>query len=135
MPHQMTVTYTGGLRTRGLHLDSQNTLITDAPKDNQGLGEAFSPTDLMCMSLASCMLTIMGMKARSLGVEMGNPEIQVEKKMTAAPRKVGEIVLRFEWKGLDQRLSPEVLQQLKEAALNCPVALSLDPSVKKTLQW
>ncbi len=68
---QMQVDYQGNFRTNALHLDSKNQLITDAPKDNQGKGEAFSPTDLMCTSLASCMLTIAAMKAKALGLEMG----------------------------------------------------------------
>lgn len=133
--HQMKVIYQGGFRTEATHLDSKNTLITDAPKDNQGKGEAFSPTDLMSSSLASCMLTIAAMKAKGLGFDLGEVEVQVEKKMQATPRKVSEIVLRFDWKGLDQKISQEHFLALKEAALNCPVALSLDPSVKKTMVW
>lgn len=133
--HQMKVTYQNNLRAEAIHLDSKNMIHTDAPKDNQGKGEAFSPTDLMCTSLASCMLTIAAMKARTLGIEFQGVSIEVEKKMQAAPRKVSEIVLRFDWNGMDQRISQEHLELLKEAAVNCPVALSLDPSVKKTLIW
>lgn len=131
----MHVTYQGNLRTEAIHLDSKNFIITDAPKDNQGQGAAFSPTDLLSTSLASCMLTIMAMKARSLSLEFGEVEVKIEKKMVANPRKVGEIVLHFDWKGLDQRLSPEGLEQLKQAGLNCPVYLSLDSSVVKTVHW
>jgi len=133
--HQMKVSYEGGFRTQATHLDSHNTIITDAPKDNSGNGEAFSPTDLMCTSLASCMLTIAAMKGKTLGIELKGVTIEVEKKMQASPRKVAEIVLRFDWQGLDQRISPAELQELKQAALNCPVALSLDSSVKKTMVW
>lgn len=133
--HQMTVQYLGDLRAEATHLDSKNTIHTDAPKDNQGKGEAFSPTDLMSTSLASCMLTIAAMKARTLGFDLGPVSIEVEKRMQAAPRKVQEIVLRFDWKGLDEKLPPEHLELLKEACLTCPVALSLDPSVKKTMIW
>lgn len=133
--HQMKVEYQGDLRTEALHLDSKNIIHTDAPKDNQGKGEAFSPTDLMSTSLASCMLTIAAMKGKTLGIDLKSVTIEVEKKMQASPRKVSEIVLRFDWKGLDQKISREHLELLKEAALNCPVALSLDPSVKKTLIW
>ena len=131
----MSVEYQGKYRTEATHLDSRNTIITDAPKDNNGNGEAFSPTDLMSTSLASCMLTIMAMKAKSLELEFGAVSIQLEKKMAANPRKVAEIVLRFDWKGLDQKLSAPQMEQLKEAGLNCPVSLSLDSSVKKTLIW
>jgi len=133
--HQMTIQYRGGFRTEAVHLDSTNKIISDAPKDNQGQGQAFSPTDLMSTSLASCMLTIMAMKAKALGVDFPDVAVELEKKMQASPRKVAEIVLRFDWKGLDQRLSPEQLTQLKDAGMNCPVALSLDPSVVKTLHW
>lgn len=133
--HQMTIQYRGGFRTEAQHLESQNQIITDAPKDNQGQGQAFSPTDLLSTSLASCMLTIMAMRAKSLGIEFPEVSVELQKKMTASPRKVGEIVLRFDWKGLDQQISKDELATLKEAGLNCPVALSLDPSVVKTLHW
>ena len=131
----MHIKYQGNLRTQATHIDSKNQIITDAPKDNQGNGEAFSPTDLLCTSLATCMLTIMAMKARVLKVDFGEVEVKLEKKMTSAPRKVGEIVLDFDWRGLDQRLTSEQMEQLKEAGLNCPVYLSLSPEVKKTLHW
>lgn len=131
----MQIQYKGSFRTEAVHLDSKNQIITDAPKDNNGNGEAFSPTDLLCTSLASCMLTIMAMKARSLNLELGEVAIRLEKKMTAAPRKVGEIVLHFDWKGLDQRVGKAEFETLKEAGLNCPVFLSLAPEVKKTLHW
>jgi len=131
----MKVVYVGDLRTEALHLDSKNVMKTDAPKDNQGRGEAFSPTDLLCSSLASCMLTIAAMKGRSLGIELQGVEIEVQKIMGSSPRKVSEVVLRFDWRGVDQKISPEELAALKEAALNCPVALSLDPQIKKTMIW
>ena len=133
--HQMTISYKGNFRTEATHLDSKNTIITDAPKDNNGNGEAFSPTDLMSTSLASCMLTIMAMKAKALELDFGQVSVELEKKMGAAPRKVSEIVLRFDWKGLDQKATPAQMEELKTAGLNCPVALSLDSSVKKTLFW
>jgi uncharacterized OsmC-like protein len=134
----MKVEYQGGLHTEALHIDSKTLIETDAPKDNQGLGEKFSPTDLMATSLASCKLTIMAMKAKTLGLEesMKGVTVQVQKVMTKTPpRKVQEIVLTFDWKGLDQKASAEQMEQLKQAALNCPVALSLSPEVVKTLVW
>ena len=132
---QMHINYLGHLRTEATHLDSGIKLITDAPKDNQGQGQAFSPTDLLSTSLATCMLTIMAMKAKAMGIEFQDLAVKLEKKMASNPRKVGEIVLHFDWKGLDQRISPEELKELKQAGLNCPVALSLDSSVVKTLHW
>ncbi|MFY7993520.1 MAG: OsmC family protein [Bacteriovoracaceae bacterium] len=134
----MKVEYQGGLHTEAIHLDSQTVIETDAPKDNQGRGEKFSPTDLLATSLASCKLTIMAMKARTLGLEesMKGVTVQVQKVMTKTPpRKVQEIVLTFDWKGLDQQVSSEQMDQLKQAALSCPVALSLDSSVQRTLIW
>ncbi|MGE0173282.1 MAG: OsmC family protein [Oligoflexales bacterium] len=132
---RQTIVYRGDLRVEALHVDSQNTIMTDAPKDNQGRGESFSPTDLLCTALASCMLTIAGIKARTLNIDMSGITVDLEKKMTSSPRKVGEIVLRFDWKGLDRRISSEQLETLKQAAITCPVALSLDPNVKKTMIW
>jgi putative redox protein len=131
----MKVNYVGNLRTEAVHLDSNNQIITDAPKDNQGNGEAFSPTDLFCTSLASCKLTIMGIKARSLEIDMNGVEITIQKIMQAAPRKISEIVLTFNWNGLDKKITTEQMEQLKRAALACPVALSIDPAIKKTLNW
>lgn len=134
----MKVEYQGGYHTQALHIDSKTLIETDAPKDNQGKGEAFSPTDLLASSLASCKLTIMAMKARALGIEdlMTGVTVEVQKVMTKTPpRKVAQIVLRFDWKGLPQRVTPEHLEQLKQAALSCPVALSLDSSVQQTLVW
>ncbi|MFZ4713254.1 MAG: OsmC family protein [Bacteriovoracaceae bacterium] len=132
---KMISRYNGNLRTEAVHLESKNKIITDAPKDNQGLGEAFSPTDLLCTSLASCKLTIMGIKAKSLEVNMDGVEIEIEKKMSQSPRKVEEIILNFNWHGADKKISAEQMESLKRAAMACPVALSLDPSIKKTINW
>lgn len=131
----MSVAYVGNLRTEAIHLDSKNQIKTDAPKDNQGQGEAFSPTDLLCTSLASCMLTIAAMKGKVLGIELQGVSIEIQKKMQANPRKVAEIVLKYNWNGLDQKISAAHLEELKQAALTCPVALSLDPAIVKTLVW
>jgi uncharacterized OsmC-like protein len=120
----MNIVYKGELRTEAQHLDSKNIIYTDAPKDNQGKGEAFSPTDLLSTSLASCMLTIMAMKGRTLGIELQGVSVEIQKKMQASPRKVSEIVLKFDWAGLDQKISAAQMQELKVAGENCPVALS-----------
>jgi uncharacterized OsmC-like protein len=132
----MSVVYQGDLRCEALHVDSASTLESDAPKDNQGNGERFSPTDLLCTSLATCTLTIMGIKARSLGVDLKGVKIGIQKIMSKEPpRRVSEIVLNFDWNGLLQKITPEQLESLKRSALSCPVALSLHPEVKKTLHW
>lgn len=128
----MHVEYQGDLRTQARHEQSGNTLITDAPKDNQGKGEAFSPTDLMATSLASCILSIMGIKARAMNVDMKGTSCVVEKIMQVSPRKVAEIKVTLTW---SPQVPEEAKAALREVGLTCPVALSLDPSVKKTIQW
>src|SRR5512138_1164469 len=90
-----TVTYNGDLRTTCTHLRSGNSFETDAPVDNNGKGERFSPTDLMATSLATCMITVMGIKARSMGFDLNGVKIEVEKIMKADPRRVGGINLFF----------------------------------------
>lgn len=132
----MKVKYLGNLKTEALHEDSKVIIQTSAPKDNQGEGDAFSPTDLLCASLASCKLTIMGIKARALDLDLSGIEVGIQKIMTSsAPRKVAEIVLTFQWNGLDKKMTESQLDSLKRSAEHCPVALSLDPSVKKTMIW
>ncbi len=129
----MAVQYLGELRTEATHLASGSTLLTDAPKDNQGKGEAFSPTDLLASSLASCMFTIMGIRARALGVDLAGMSCEVEKMMQASPRKVAEIRVRVQWSQL--ALTEAQRTELKQAALTCPVYLSLDPQLVKTILW
>jgi putative redox protein len=131
----MNAKYLGELRAESQHLDSGSKILTDAPKDNQGKGEAFSPTDLLCVSLATCKLTTMGIKARAMNIDMSGVSTSIQKIMTPAPRKIGVIVLNFNWNGLDKKVSAEEMQSLKNAALGCPVAKSLDPSVKQTINW
>ena len=132
----MNVKYLGNLKTEGTHNDSGAVIQTSAPKDNQGEGDRFSPTDLLCASLASCKLTIMGIKAKSLGVDLNGVEIGIQKIMTSSPpRKIAEIILKFKWNGADQKITTEQMDSLKRSAELCPVALSLDPSVKKTIHW
>jgi len=129
----MHVSYPGKLRTEAQHLDSGAKLLTSAPKDNQGEGDGFSPTDLLATSLASCMLTIMGIKARALGVSLEGTHCEVEKIMQASPRKVAEIRVTFQWG--PAQLSADQREQLKAAGMSCPVMLSLDPAIKKTVEW
>ncbi|MDP7608726.1 MAG: OsmC family protein, partial [Candidatus Marinimicrobia bacterium] len=86
-----TVEYKGDLRTEAVHLDSGKQIHTDAPKDNEGKGEAFSPTDLVATSLASCMITVMGIKAKQLGINMVGTTADVVKEMAADPRRISAI--------------------------------------------
>jgi putative redox protein len=129
----MTGIYLGGLRTEVTHLKSGNKIITDAPPDNNGRGEAFSPTDLTCASLNSCMMTLMGILAEREGIDLTGLRTDIFKVMAAAPRKIAEIQITFSHPNL---LATEVQKEkLKRAALTCPVALSLDDSVKQTISF
>jgi putative redox protein len=125
--------YLGGLRTEVEHLKSGNKVITDAPVDNNGKGEAFSPTDLTCASLNSCMMTLMGILAEREGINLTGLQGEIVKVMSADPRKIAEIKITFTHESLQ---ATEVQKEkLKRAALSCPVALSLDPQLKQTIQF
>jgi putative redox protein len=131
MANMATVEYLGNLRTQAKHLKSGNLIVTDAPTDNNGRGEAFSPTDLISAALSSCMITIMGMVAEREGVDLKGLTSDVVKIMASNPRKIAEIQITFTHPGL---AATEVQKQkLKNAALTCPVALSLAESVKQTV--
>jgi len=129
----ITTHYSGSLRTQAVHLKSGNTIITDAPLDNNGRGEAFSPTDLVCSALSSCMMTVMGILAEREGVELTGLASEVVKVMDNNPRKIKEIQITFS----HPRLVATDIQKekLKRAALTCPVALSLSESIKQTVQF
>lgn len=129
----MKVTYNGELRNTAVHLRSGNTLTTDAPPDNNGRGEAFSPTDLLCTSLACCMITLMGIAADNKKIVLGNIEADIEKTMGSDPRRVSKIhiVLRIENRGYSER----EMSILKNAALTCPVAKSLHPDLEQVVDF
>src|SRR6476469_4889725 len=119
-----TVVYEGALRTTCTHLRSGSNFQTDAPVDNQGKGERFSPTDLMATSLGSCMLTIMGIKARDMNIDLNGTEISIKKHMKQEPRRVGGIDVEFRFPAalsIDEK--EKVI--LERAALTCPVAKSI----------
>lgn len=120
--------YLGNLRTEGLHIPSGNKIITDAPVDNMGKGEAFSPTDLMSFSLSACMMTIMGQVADRENIAMEGLTTDITKIMSANPRKVSEIHVNFRWPDLD--LTEKQKKMLINAAKTCPVALSIHPDIK-----
>lgn len=126
--------YLGDLRTEGTHLKSGNTIITDAPLDNQGKGEAFSPTDLVCAALASCMMTIMGIIARREDINLEGLRHQTAKYMAAEPRRIAKIEINFNWAEMPD-LSEKQIQMLKKAALTCPVALSLHDSIEQDVRF
>jgi len=132
---RIEVNYTGELHTRADHGPSGAQLETDAPRDNQGRGESFSPTDLLATALATCMLTVMGILARRHGWPMEGTVAAVEKHMSAQPpRRVARLVLRVV---MPSRLPEEARAPLERAARGCPVFLSLHPDVEVELgfEW
>jgi len=120
------VTYQGGLRTEATHLRSGNTIITDAPLDNKGKGEAFSPTDLVATALTSCMLTIMGIKADEMNLNIEGTSAEVEKIMGAEPRRIAQVNILINVPIIADIKTKKILEK---AALACPV----DKSVSETM--
>jgi len=125
------IKYIGNLRTESVHLQSGNTVITDAPTDNNGKGEAFSPTDLLATSLGSCMLTLMGIIAQRHSLNMDGTTVEVTKIMESNPRRVGEIIVEF--KLPQNNYTSKEKQLLENAAQTCPVAKSLSSELKQTV--
>ncbi|MFV8344264.1 OsmC family protein [Flavobacterium sp. XS2P39] len=128
------VTYLGDLRTSSIHLQSGTEIISDAPVDNNGKGEAFSPTDTVANALASCMMTIMGIKARDMNVDLKDSTASVTKIMNAEPRRIGAIEITFEMLGTVDQKNRTILER---AAMTCPVFLSLNNEIEKriTFNW
>ncbi len=126
-------TYIGDLRTQARHLQSGNTLITDAPTDNQGKGEAFSPTDLLAAALGSCMLTIMGIAARTHGFNIDGTRAEITKIMASNPRRVGEIIIHLYFPPV--AFSDKEKQIIKNSAYTCPVYLSLNENLTKSIHF
>jgi putative redox protein len=130
-----TVVYTGGLRTTCTHLRSGNHFETDAPVDNNGRGERFSPTDLLATSLATCMITVMGIKARTMGLDLNDVRIEVLKIMKADPRRVGGIELTFhipeELKLIDEKTKTILIH----TGDTCPVMKSIHPDIEVKINW
>ena len=124
-------TYLGGLRTENIHLQSGTRLITDAPCDNRGKGESFSPTDLLATSLGNCIMTIMGIKAMDHGIDIEGTTIDITKIMAENPRRVAEVIVEFFFpqKGFSQ----EQKQIIESVAGISPVPLSLHPDLKQTI--
>lgn len=131
---KMRTTYLGNLRTEIEHLQSGNKIITDAPLDNHGKGEFFSPTDIFASSLGSCMLTIMGISAQSYGFNIDGTTLEIEKTMAANPRRVAEIKIDFHFpKGV--KYTDKEKRLIESAARTCPVANSLHPDIVKTVTF
>ena len=128
------IIYKGSLRTAAKHLQSETTIETDAPVDNQGKGERFSPTDLLATSLGSCMLTIMGIKARDMEIDLAGTEVSIKKIMKAEPRRVGGIDVSFKFP-LQLNLTEKEKKILENAALTCPVAKSIHPDIEMNVEF
>lgn len=126
------LTYPEPLRTQAVHMGNQQALLTDAPKDNGGIGEAFSPTDLVAVGLASCIMTILGLRAASRNIRVLDMKADTEKKMSPNPRRVGRIevglIVRLDGGTEDDR------NWLRDEALSCPVALSLHPDLRQDIR-
>ena len=125
------IKYLGNLRTESTHLQSGNTILTDAPIDNNGKGEAFSPTDLLATSLGCCMMTIMGIVAQRHALNVEGTTIEITKIMEANPRRVGEIIVEFNMP--KNNYSAKDRDLLEQAAHTCPVAKSLSAELKQTV--
>lgn len=126
------VTYLGNLRTEAEHLQSGSKMITDAPVDNHGKGEAFSPTDTVATALASCMLTIMGIKANDHQMEIEGTTAEVTKVMTDKPRRISKIEINISVKGSFEEKERKILEN---AALTCPVYHSLHTDIEKPVTF
>jgi putative redox protein len=128
------VIYLGELRTEATHIQSENTIHTDAPKDNHGKGEAFSPTDLVATALASCMLSIMGIVALKEGItSVEGTEAEVTKVMYAEPRRIGEIHIKITFP--KKEFTDKEKKIYEHAAHTCPVAKSLHPDLKQVIEF
>ena len=128
------IEYLGELRTNAIHLQSGNSILTDAPTDNHGKGEAFSPTDMVANSLATCMITIMAIKARDMDIELKGTTAEVTKVMAAEPRRISEIHIVFQMNLTEDKKIKTILEK---TAVTCPVHYSLNPDIKKviTFNW
>ncbi|MBK5280053.1 MAG: OsmC family protein [Bacteroidia bacterium] len=127
----ISASYLGSLRTQSTHMKSGISITSDAPTDNNGRGEAFSPTDLVCAALCSCMMTLMGMAAEREKIDLKGLTSDVLKIMGANPRKIAEIQITFLHPNLEA--TAEQKEKLKHAARTCPVALSLSETVKQSI--
>ena len=127
-----SIVYTGNLRCSAQHIQSGTTIETDAPTDNRGKGEKFSPTDLLCVSLATCMLTTMAIKANELHVDITNANAAVTKHMLSDPRRVGKIEVAV---SLPPNGSEKERKTLEKSGDNCPVIKSIHPEIELMINY
>jgi uncharacterized OsmC-like protein len=126
------ITYLGDLRTSSIHLQSGSEIISDAPIDNNGKGEAFSPTDTVANALGSCMFTVMGIKAQDLNIDLSNSTAEITKIMAADPRRISEIHVVFNFSVVTDTKNKTILER---TAMTCPVYYSLHPDIKKVIAF
>ena len=125
--------YVGNLRTQATHVKSGVEAITDAPTDNHGKGESFSPTDLVVTALTSCMITLMGIAANKEGIELKNLKASTTKHMQSNPRRISKIEVAMTMDA--SALNDSQIEMLKKAALTCPVALSINPAIEQVVTF
>ncbi len=124
------VHYTGDLRTEATHVKSGQSFITDAPTDNQGRGEAFSPTDLLATSLGACAITVVGIAARTHGFNVDGTSIKITKIMASDPRRVGEVIVEMDFPAV--KYTEKEKSIIRHTINTCPVGQSLSPDLKQT---
>ena len=129
-----TIIYTGELRCNATHNQSGSVIETDAPTDNRGKGERFSPTDLLCVSLGTCIVTTMGIRATDMGIDLTGTTLQVQKHMAADPRRVGKIEVYVGFPSTLQ-LSDKDKTILEKIGDNCPVQKSIHPDIETVVQY
>ena len=127
-----SIIYTGNLRCEAEHLQSHSKIETDAPTDNHGKGDRFSPTDLLCVSLATCMLTTMGIKAVDMDVDITNAKAEVTKHMASDPRRVAKIEVAVSLPGTGSDKDKVILERTGN---NCPVAKSLHSDIELQISY
>lgn len=125
--------YQGNLRCQSTHIQSSTTLITDAPCDNEGKGESFSPTDLVAAALGNCIMTIMGIYAKNNGLNLDGLRMEITKKMNVTPRRIGRIDIVITMPHIDYTLMQKA--DLEEIPHTCPVCLSLNPEIEKNISF
>jgi len=129
-----SIIYKGTLRCQATHLQSGSIIETDAPTDNRGKGERFSPTDLLCVSLATCIVTTMGIKAGDTGIDLTNTSIEVTKHMLSEPRRVGKIDIKLIFEKM-LALDEKDRTILERTGNNCPVTKSLHPDIEVNIEY
>ena len=132
MKNQIEIVYEGDLRTKATHLASGSQILTDAPIDNQGKGEKFSPTDLVATALGSCMLTIMGITANVQNIDIAGTKVRVEKLMGKNPRKISQINIEVIFSTI---ISDKHKIILERAANHCPVAKTLEGNIEENIKF